>query len=539
VPWSAYGRCAYLLTVPPGSRNGRLREQLIAYGQAVERRDSYLVVLVSRDTFERPEDISGFTVLTVTTPARDELLRRLLDDQRTVLDIDTLLKTTELAAMLTDASPAQIARLSRRIRAAATDPEKPLEEIARNAVNAYKNWDHELGDWFEENVDPRTRLFLITLAFLQGGQASNVLHAMEKLAEKLEEPADVRGGIGAPGIRRLTKNVRARIDEEHRIFFALPSYDVAVLRYVHGDQSKSFRTRLWGWAAELPMRKGGSPNSRVAGQVASAMLDVTRALPSADAPEVRTLAERWWSYQNLRPLVVDLMTAVAMSPEAGPVMRGRLNQWAINSGSLPLLCSVAEVCGGALADAYPRAALTRLNNLAGRGIDAVTDGVAAAVRSLWERPLHRQATLRQVVGWAAEQDERHETGLRGLAVISETPDLTGVLLSELIEDRDLQNGLARAFALLFTGEGPRGEFRDALFRWLDAAAYEPAYEELITGLMVRAGRIGPGASIRFARMSDLLYDWQPLASDADSPAARDTRTRINERLHRENPLVAA
>jgi hypothetical protein len=273
--------------------------------------------------------------------------------------------------------------------------------------------------------------------------------------------------------------------------------------------------------------------------VATAMLELTRALPGADAPEVRTLAERWWAYLTLRPLVVDLMTAVAMSPEAGPAMRGRLNQWAAQSGSLPLLCAVAAVCGGPLADAYPQAMLTRLNNLAGRGIDVVAGGVVAAVRSLWDRPQHRPATLRQIVDWAAGEDPRRDTGRRALAAVAESPELAEVLLGQLADDRDLQARLADVLALLFTGEGPRGDFRNALFRWLDAAAYVPAYEDLITGLMVRAGGTGQGASLRFARMSDLLYDWQPLADDPDSPAARDLRTRLNERLHRVNPLVAA
>ncbi|MEV0811186.1 hypothetical protein [Micromonospora sp. NPDC050200] len=68
VPWSSYGRCAYLVSVPPGGRNGRLRELLIAYREAVEKRDSYLVVLVDQKSLERPEDVPGFTVLTVTAP---------------------------------------------------------------------------------------------------------------------------------------------------------------------------------------------------------------------------------------------------------------------------------------------------------------------------------------------------------------------------------------------------------------------------------------------------------------------------------------
>ncbi|MFF5217833.1 hypothetical protein [Micromonospora sp. NPDC000442] len=540
VPWSYYDQSAYLLTVPTGNRNGRLRELLIAYREAVEKRDSYLVVLVDQKSLERPEEIPGFTVLTATAPAREGLLSQLLEDQRARLDVDALLQTSPLPEMLESATPAQVARLSRRIRAAADNPQASLAEIARKSVQAYQNWDEELAAWFQDNPDPRTRLFLIALAFLQGGQATNVLHAMEKLAEKLNEPADVCGGIGAPGIRQLAKNVNARIDDRHRIFFTLPSYDVAILRYVHGDQSKAFRTRLWSWASDLPIRRGGSPNARVAGQVASAMLAVTLALPGADAPEVRTLIERWWNYQTLHPLVVDLMTAIAMSPEAGTAMRGRLNQWAVQSGSVPLLCAVAAVCGGALADAYPQAVLTRMKNLAGRGIDPVTDGVVEAVRSLWDRPLHRQTTLRQVVEWAAGQDQqRRDTGRRALAAISDTPERAGSLLAELAGVAEVQAGLIHAFTYLFGSEGPQGKIREALLRWLDAATEEPVYEELLTGVMVAAGGTGEGASSRFARMSDLLYDWQPVARDTQAPAARDLRDRLNERLHNASPLVAS
>lgn len=55
--------------------------------------------------------------------------------------------------------------------------------------------------------------------------------------------------------------------------------------------------------------------------------------------------------------------------------------------------------------------------------------------------------------------------------------------------------------------------------------------------MIRVGGTGQGASVRLARMSDLLYDWQPLARDGDAPAARDLRGRLNEQLHRANPLA--
>ncbi|WJK36581.1 hypothetical protein [Solwaraspora sp. WMMA2065] len=539
VPWESYGRCSYLLTVPPGSRDGRLREVLMAYREEVEKRDSYLVVLVEPDTLERSEDVPGFAALTVTAPAREELLRRLLTDQHARLNVDALLQEPPLREMLADATPTQITRLSNRIRAAASDPEELLGDIVRKALQAYRNWDEELGDWFERNPDPRTRLFLVALAFLQGAQATNVLHAMEKLAEKLAEPANVRGGIGAPGIRQLANKVSANLDDQHRIFFTLPSYDVAILRYVHSDQSKAFRTRLWAWASDLPIRSGGSANARVAGQVASAMLEVTRALPGADAPEVRTLVERWWSYKTLRPLVVDLMTALTLSPEAGPAMRGRLNQWAKYSGSHPLLCAVAEVCCGALADAYPQVALTRLNNLAGRGVESVTDAVVTAVKSLWERPMHRQPTLQRIIDWAAERDERQSVGLLALAAISETPEQAGILLTELAGDAALRVKLKDALSFLFTDAVPQGGILDALMRWLDAATRESTYEHLISDLMVGAAGNGQGASKRLARMTRLLFEWQPVACDEEHPAARGLRDQIQERLQRANPLAVA
>lgn len=538
VPWSKYGRCAYLLTVPQGCRDERLSELLIAYRQTVEESNSYLVVLVDKKALPRPDDVPGFSVLRVSPPDCEELLRRRLSDLRAWVDVEALLRTPPLPMIQLAATPRQIVDLADCIRTAAVDTEESAEEIVRKAIQAYRNWDDELVNWFDNNDDPRTRLFLVALAFLQKEPATYVLNAAEKLATMLGEPADVRGGIVAPGIRQLAKQVSARVDDQRRIEFTLPDYNVAVLRYLHGDRPTAFRKRLWDWASELPIhRRGGSPNLRIATRVADAMLDVIRALPRADAPEVRTLAERWWGYQALQPLVVELITTVSLSPEAGQVMRERLNQWARQLGSQPLCCAIAAVCGGPLADAYPRAALTRLNHLAVRSNGAITDEVVKAVRALWGRPQHREMTLHQIVGWAANE-ERRGTGVRALAAISGTREDASSLLDELAADTMLQTEMVCAFARLFTGAGPQGDIRDALFRWLDVASRDPSHEELLASLLVRAGGTGEGASYRFARLGGLLFTWQPTANDAEAPEARDLRGRLDERLRRADPIAA-
>ncbi|MEV6349518.1 hypothetical protein [Actinoplanes sp. NPDC051851] len=542
VAWDESGRVAYLVVVPrQAERSGRLVEQLAGYRAEVERRDARLVVLLDREAWLMVEGLPGFGALMVGPPDPGRVLERLLRDQRQVWEVDRLLHEQAVAQVLRGAGPGQVLRLYRRIMSAAGEVLRrgvadPVPVIAEEAVKAYQNWDEQLVQWFEQYSDPRARLFLIALAFLEGEPAGDVLDRSEKLGKVLDESADLRGGVGGMGIRRLARCVGAEVDGEWRIRFTRAAYASSVLSFVHGDQSKEFRRKLWEWAAVLPMR-GGPPHQRIAVQVADAMLMMNLSMPSPNIPEVRFLVYSWWRHPALRPLVTNLITVLALSPEAGSVMRRRLLQWATEFRDPGLLAAVAAVCAGPFADTYPQAAFTRLRRLAAR--ESVDDDVVAAIVALWPRPAHRRAVLQQVVGLVAEEGPQRSVGLRAFAAISVVPSDVRDVFHALAADDALRGSLIGALMDLFTPPGPQGEFRQALEVWLEVAVDEPAYQELIAGLFVLAGRKGSsddGVSARYAMMNKLLDEWQPVVEDGAYPGARDFRDWLCERLHRADPL---
>ncbi|GIF08945.1 hypothetical protein Asi03nite_64830 [Actinoplanes siamensis] len=454
--------------------------------------------------------------------------------------------------MLDGATPSQVVRLFRKIVEAAEeiigrDRRDPVPAIAAMSVSAFMNWDSELAAWFRKYTDPRTRLFLIALAFLEGEPAADVLDRSERLGATLGEARDFRGGIGTPGIRQLAQDVVAEVDELWQIRFTRAAYAASVLAFVHGDQSREFRRRLWEWAAVLPMRNG-PPNLRIAGRVAAAMLDMHLAMPSPNTPELRFLVQSWWPHPALRPVVTNLITALALSPEAGSIMRRRLLQWAAEAADSRVLGAVAAVSAGSFADAYPQAAFTRMNWLAARGI--VNDEVIGAVTALWQRPAHRTAVLRQVVSWTGEDGPRRMAGLRALAAISEEPSDVRAVFGELAGDDELRADLARMLADLFRQRGePSGEFRQALKAWLEIAGERPEDRDLIAHLLIhgRPAGLDDGMSTHCAAVHSLLFEWRPVLGQDENSQARKFRTQLVRQLtqidpltrHRADPLAVA
>ncbi|MEV6601567.1 hypothetical protein AB0M36_32640 [Actinoplanes sp. NPDC051346] len=533
---------AYLVEVPSGAeRHSRLPEQLAAYRQEVERREALLVMLIDPETWEAIEGVPDYVAVRVAGPNPYAVMEVLLQTEREHWDTDRLLHEKRVSEVLNGATPRQVERLYRRVVAAAGEVRAqevadPVAAIAAMAVSAYENWDKELADWFEEHTDPRTRLFLIALAFLDGEPAADVLDQAERLASTLGVSKEFRGGISGTGIRQLARLVGAHVDDNWRIRFTRTAYGTSVLRFVHGDQSAEFRRQLWVWAAALPLRRG-APHQRTANEVARAMLGIHLAMPRPNIPELRLLVHSWWRYPTLRPLVTNLITELALSPEAGSIIRARLLRWSEASGDSRVLEAVAAVCAGQFADAYPQAAFTRLNRLASRMI--VDNDVVDAIAELWSRSTHRRTVLRQVVGWAAEDGPRRAVGLSALAAITTTePDVRAVF-EELAGDDTVRADLVQAFSDLFVPPGPFGEFRQAFKVWLEVAAEHQGYRDLIARLLLHGGTWSgdDGVSARYATMNTLLFEWRPVLGDDENPRARDFRAWLAERLIHADPLT--
>ncbi|GAA2877695.1 hypothetical protein Acy02nite_62110 [Actinoplanes cyaneus] len=534
---------AFLVMVPPGAeRHGRLPEQLAAYRSEIDRRDARLVMLVEWYTWRAIEGLPGFAAVEVERPNPIALLKELFRDQHERWDVERLLGDQQIIDVLHEASPGQVVRFSWRALAAAEEilalnVADPVPAIVEMAVRAYQNWDKELADWFELHTDVRARLFLISLAFLDGQEAGEVLHYAERLGEELKISGELQGGISGPGIRQLAKAVHARVDDHWRIRFTRAAFGASVLRFVHGDQSAEFVRQMWKWAAALPLHKG-APHQPIANQVAKSMYAIHLSIPRPDIPELRILVHSWWRYVSLRPLVSELITDLALSPEAGPLIRRRLLRWTDASRDSWVLSAVAVVCAGPFADAYPRAAFTRLNRLAIRGI--VDDDVVAAAASLWDRPMHRRAVLKQVVEWANEDTPRRVVGLRALASITVTVSGIRAVFEELAADDALRAELVQMFGEIFAPpDGPDQEIRQALKRWLDLAAERQDYRNLMAHLLIHGGRTPGrhGISARYVTMNQLLYEWRPTLHDDEDPRARDFRSWLAEELFNANPLT--
>ena len=519
VNWPEYGPAGYLLAPP----KGEIETELSAYRQEIRRRNSFLVVLTEPDALP----LHAGPILTVGLPdPRRLLISALSRHVAGRFDVGRLAEDQALASVLTPgARPQQVIRLAQRIAAAidtvgGTPPRRlTVQTVAIEAVKAYHDWQRELADWFDEHGDARARLFLVALAVLEGEPGGPVLDAAESLGGLTGERAGAGGGIAESGILELSRTVLAHPDAGQRLFFQRPAYAPAVLRFVHADRSAAFRARLWSWAAHLPMRGRGMPSSRIATRVANALLTVTTAAPEATVSHLTPLVKLWWAYPTLRPLARDLATAAALSPEAGTRMRERLNTWATQSGATsPLLPAVAEICSGPLADAYPRAAFVRLNNLAGRGPDIAGHAVAEALHRLWHRPQHRPAVLRQITTWLTEDGPRRAAGLSTVAALTATPEDTDMLLIYLADQpigrrEAFLDALAAALRPVVAAGGP-GTVLDA---WPAAAALSPAGTELTGDLLVRVVGDKLGASTRAAGLLRWLAGWAATAPDRKRP----------------------
>ncbi|MEV4281664.1 hypothetical protein [Actinoplanes xinjiangensis] len=534
---------AYLVMLPSGAeRHSRLPEQLAAYRHETERRNARLVIVADRATWETVGNVPGYITVQVERPSPYVMLELLLQPHRERWDVEALLRDKRVTDVLVGATPGQVQRLYGRVVDAASDVlrqelDDPVPAIAEMAVSAYGNWDRELEVWFEENPDPRIRLFLIVLAFLDGEPAADVLEQTERLAASLGVSKEFQNSICGPGIRQLARMVGADVDDQWRIRFTKTAYGAAVLRFVHGDQSAEFRRQLWVWASALPLRRG-APHQGVAGKVAGAMCDTHLAMPRPNIPELRLLVHSWWRLSSLRPLVASLITDLALSLEAGSTIRARLLRWSEASVDSRVLSAVAAVCAGPFADAYPQAALTRLNRLADREI--VDDDVVSAVAELWRREPHRSAVLRQIVGWVQTDGPRRGVGLRALAAITTTAPDVRMLFEGLAVDDGVRDGLIQGFGDLFVPPGPRGEFRQALKFWLTIAAEQQSYRTLITHLLIESGRRSgedAGVSARYGVMYTLLFDWRPVLNEDEDTRARDFRSSLLEQLVQADPLT--
>jgi hypothetical protein len=491
--------------------------QLRAYRDRLAVQGAFLVV-VAREVAWRAtgESWPDFT-FAVGVPDRRQLLAAQVGARRPDRDLSRVIGDPRVEELTRTASPRDVARLAdlmadTAVRAAAGHDD---DWIVGEVLGAYQEWTHELDDWFSKNPDAGARLFLLAAAVLESSPAGRVLRCAEELAEMLEGRQAGRNSVTTAGVRRLTQAIDARLEGgDARVYFNRPSYAESVIDYFLSDRSDGFRVVFTDWLVQIPRVPGQYEAGELAQLVAGAVLGVVRR--HSDIALVVRIA-RWWASSGLlRPVLASLITAVALSPEAGSRMRARLNQWATDSASIDVWRLVIEVCTGDLADAYPRVALTRVKNLAVRAHGPLVPLVVEAVIDLWRRPALQRDVLERLLQWLVDPDAP------AFAVASRVVATLGTATIRVAYEQNAGAGPALPVAvgnLLEHLDEPE-QLRDTLYGWLDHALDDEHFAGWLIEMLAASVR-GPGSALRITCVRTFAYGWEAREVSSRRAALRE------------------
>lgn len=589
---------AYLLELPEQAHHiqyGFARD-LGGYCDSLARRGSSIAVVATDTTWAQLGALRDGPVLRVGTPPAGQVLDRRLRRLCPGLDLRWLVDEPQISELLTGAPPAEAVRLAQLAADVLTSSgaltgtgalagtgagitaDSPLgKEVVSALLSAYHNWEAELTTWFHRHAESRQRAFLVATAALEGSNAGQVLGAAEALDLRLtggQEPA----GLRHAGARALVADVGAVFEDGTNVRFRRARYAQAVIDFVITDRADTFQRELWHWVCELPLRGGGA-GGRVDRRLAarSAELVLSTALRRR-TPEILSQVTAAWSHRSdLRAALVHVLGIAALSPEIGAAVRQRLYRWAQLRGRRKVLVTVAEVCGGQLADFYVDQALTRLGHLARHGLVEVDEAVLAALRSLWRRPALRQPVLLRLAAWLAG-DHPQSAALAAVALdllgqsdapapqrvdvdsgqlAGDDPDRTAApadarppdqILAQIVEaTAATQDDIAVALGRALDRAQLPAALPTLLHRWFDDAATDPDLVDTLTHVLGRTVTAGPAAARRVARLRALLAAWPAAGDESGGPDRFDglnasrraaLRRHLIHQLHRADPMTA-
>ncbi|WP_329008577.1 hypothetical protein OG271_22625 [Micromonospora rifamycinica] len=524
----------YLLCLPDQRERviPDLRRRLQAYAAHLATLEANLVVTATPAVWAAAGGGGTVSILQVPPPDLAEVVRR----ECAVHDVDasSIVGNPTICDLLTGATVTDAMRLTGIIvTARRSHPERDATKLVEEVCGAYGDWDDVLADWFGAVSSVRQRLFLVAAALLEGEPPAEVLDVVHSLGQTLGDlSSDRSDGLAETGLRALMSEIKAQV-VNGELRFERANYGTAVLTFLHSDRSAHFHKKLWKWAMDLPLRRNDHRQTRLAERVVGNL--VTIVLRSRDTRPLVWLSH-WAGRPNLRPHVVQALTATAMSDEVGADVRSLLYRWSrLERASDQSLCAIAEVCSGELAQLYPRVSLTRLSHIAHRDSPVVRDAIVTAMSRLWEIPRLRRRIVDVVTNWSeGEPGGRTETAWVVFAALARS-EAHPVLVTW--HDESSRTGLVGLVARLFDQaevDEARAEFGESL---LDAALLSEASRIRIVEFLEDVVRHGDGGTRRLVRLSKLTFAWQPVGRDMASPDRRDVRDHVVERLHQVDPLT--
>ncbi|MEV7628687.1 hypothetical protein [Actinoplanes sp. NPDC089786] len=314
------GRAFLLMAPDEGNPPAGLVAQIAAFADELSEAGSFLIVATTTSMWAAAGGYHDGSVLVVGPPDGHELLRKRVAFFVRRPDVLEGLDDQQIEQHAKAAAPDDVMRLADLlIEVARRTPdhlgsEEGRRKFVEEVVHAYLRWEAELGDWFQNRTDAADRLFLLAVAALEGSPAPVVLRAAEDLGGRLGLSRLGISGIESAGIRQLAKTVQAEVRPDTTIHFKRPAYRTAVLDFVLSDRSEHVRRALQRWLADLPS-PNHAPKVGTATAVAEVVLDLARRHRDVGFPIA--MVAGWKRQERLRDVLVELLTAVALSPEAG------------------------------------------------------------------------------------------------------------------------------------------------------------------------------------------------------------------------------
>lgn len=282
--------------------------------------------------------------------------------------------------VMRDAGPADAVRLARiAYQSQPTDDMTCAETWIRETLKAYGDWKSELDGWFAEHKGQAAvwdRIVLISVAVLEGREASEVFDAADSLARVAGEETGDAGGISGLGTDPTLETVGAKRVPDAGVRFTRPEYADAVLEYVW-EQLPRFHEYLLTWTSELAT----GANSQLAVRIRESCARL--ALLRKDQGLTVKFFDRWAQSGRTGQIAADFAAEIAISPELGRAMRQRLYNVAKKPSSDHQAMAVARACA-IYGRTNPASALTRLKWLAQAESDKARQAALDAVETLAE-----------------------------------------------------------------------------------------------------------------------------------------------------------
>lgn len=253
----------------------------------------------------------------------------------------------------------------------------------------------------------RRRALLLSLAMFHGSPPSTVLHATNALLKALSHPDDETPRLDRTDLYAEFTAVRAEVDAEGLVSFALPGYDGAV-RDHFWTYMPDVRRQLRDWFQDCMSSPGLGPAERKAAVARFAEQGLRCQRPE----DLRALVERWARSDAATRYVPDAAQLLALGlsdDQHGRYFRQQIYDWSTAADTNEELRHVLVlVCSESMAPTHPDQALVRLHHLARRGQArtgaTAREAVLSLARSenrLYELMLNRLSADKDRNTWAA------------------------------------------------------------------------------------------------------------------------------------------